>query len=42
MEHAYQIRVRHPDLRADLVTRLQALPGVADVSLMLQEPTLDL
>ncbi|WP_044965622.1 MULTISPECIES: DUF4956 domain-containing protein [Sorangium] len=42
MEHAYQIRVRHPDMRAGLVTSLQALPGVADVSLMLQEPTLDL
>ncbi len=27
---------------AGLVTSLQALPGVADVSLMLQEPTLDL
>ncbi|KYF86771.1 hypothetical protein BE20_52500 [Sorangium cellulosum] len=42
MEHAYQISVRHPELRARLVTSLQALPGVEDVSLMLQEPTLDL
>lgn len=42
MEHAYQISVRHPELRVRLVTSLQALPGVEDVSLMLQEPTLDL
>lgn len=42
MEHAYQISVRAPDLRAALVSRLQAIPGVQDVSLMLQEPTLDL
>jgi uncharacterized membrane protein YhiD involved in acid resistance len=42
MEHAYQISVRHPDMRVDLVTSLQAVPGVEDVSLLLQEPTLDL
>ncbi|WP_437621371.1 DUF4956 domain-containing protein [Sorangium sp. So ce1151] len=42
MEHAYQISVRAPELRAPLVSRLQAIPGVQDVSLMLQEPTLDL
>lgn len=42
MKHAYQISVRHPELRVRLVTSLQALPGVEDVSLMLQEPTLDL
>ncbi|WP_437642569.1 DUF4956 domain-containing protein [Sorangium sp. So ce854] len=42
MEHAYQISVHHPDMRVSLVTSLQGLPGVEDVSLMLQEPTLDL
>lgn len=42
MEHAYQISVRAPDLRSPLVTSLQAVPGVQDVSLLLQEPTLDL
>lgn len=42
MEHAYQISVRDPELRPKLVQRLQAIPGVADVSLLLQEPTLDL
>ncbi|WP_437684046.1 DUF4956 domain-containing protein [Sorangium sp. So ce131] len=42
MEHAYQISVRHPDLRSRLVASLQGVPGVEDVSLMLQEPTLDL
>ncbi|WP_437312255.1 DUF4956 domain-containing protein [Sorangium sp. So ce388] len=42
MEHAYQISVHHPDLRVQLVTSLQGVPGVEDVSLMLQEPTLDL
>lgn len=42
MEHAYQISARAPDLRAALVSSLQAVPGVHDVSLLLQEPTLDL
>jgi hypothetical protein len=42
MEHAYQITVRAPELRSSLVSRLQAIPGVQDVSLLLQEPTLDL
>jgi uncharacterized membrane protein YhiD involved in acid resistance len=42
MEHAYQISVRAPDLRTSLVTSLQAIPGMQDVSLLLQEPTLDL
>lgn len=42
MEHAYQITVLAPELRSGLVAKLQAIPGVQDVSLMLQEPTLDL
>jgi hypothetical protein len=42
MEHAYQLTVLAPELRSALVTKLQAIPGVQDVSLMLQEPTLDL
>lgn len=42
MEHAYQIAI--PDLaaRAKLVKELQNLEGVQDVSLLLQEPTLEL
>jgi uncharacterized membrane protein YhiD involved in acid resistance len=42
MEHAYQISVRSPDLRSTLVSSLQAISGVQDVALLLQEPTLDL
>jgi hypothetical protein len=42
MEHAYQISVHGPDLRAPLVSSLKAIPGVQDVALLLQEPTLDL
>jgi uncharacterized membrane protein YhiD involved in acid resistance len=42
MEHAYQISVRAPELRSELVSRLQAIPGLQDVALLLQEPTLDL
>lgn len=42
MEHAYQITVRSPDLRNPLVSNLQAIKGVQDVALLLQEPTLDL
>jgi len=42
MEHAYQVSVRSPDLRSVLVSNLQAISGVQDVALLLQEPTLDL
>lgn len=42
MEHAYQISVREPEMRNVLVSSLQAIPGVQDVALLLQEPTLDL
>lgn len=42
MEHAYQVSVRSTELRSPLVTSLQAVPGMQDVALLLQEPTLDL
>ncbi|MBK8253947.1 MAG: DUF4956 domain-containing protein [Polyangiaceae bacterium] len=42
MEHAYQISVRSTELRSPLVSSLQAIPGIQDVALLLQEPTLDL
>lgn len=42
MEHAYQISLRDEQLRDDLVSGLKALPGVSDISLLMQEPTLDL
>ena len=42
MEHAYQITVRTLDLRSTLVSNLQAIQGVQDVALLMQEPTLDL
>lgn len=42
MEHAYQISARDPERRTDLVLRLQEIPGMRNVTLMLQEPTLDL
>ncbi|MBX3203710.1 MAG: DUF4956 domain-containing protein [Labilithrix sp.] len=42
MEHAYQISARSPDERSLVVTSLQRVPGVHNVTLLLQEPTLDL
>lgn len=42
MEHAYQIRLADPRQRAALVQSLEQLPGIQDVSLMLQEPTVEL
>jgi len=41
-EHAYQISTYSPDLQGALVAGLKAVPGVQDVALLLQEPTLDL
>ena len=42
MEHAYQIRLGNPAQRSALVQALEATPGVQDVSLLLQEPTVEL
>ena len=42
MEHAYQIRLGNPRQRSALVQALEAMPGVQDVSLLLQEPTVEL
>jgi hypothetical protein len=42
MEHAYQISLPDAGTRSALVTALHAIEGVVDVTLMLQEPTLDL
>ena len=42
MEHAYQVRLGDAKHRAELVRALEALPGIQDVSLLLQEPTVEL
>lgn len=42
VEHCYQVRMPNPDMRAAIVAAMQRLDGVRDVSLMLQEPSLDL
>ena len=42
MEHAYQISVPNPAARNHLVRALQHVGGIQDVTLMMQEPTLDL
>ena len=42
IEHAYQISIPHPEARSALVASLQSLSGIKDVTLLMQEPTLDL
>ena len=42
MEHAWQISLEDPEQRGALVAALQAVDGVQDVTLLLQEPTLEL
>ncbi|HWB77580.1 MAG TPA: DUF4956 domain-containing protein [Nannocystaceae bacterium] len=42
MEHAYQIRLADPRKRSELIQALERLQGIRDVSLMLQEPTVEL
>ncbi len=42
LEHAYQVSLASDDLRSELVERLRKLPGVTDVSLLMQEPSFDL
>jgi hypothetical protein len=42
MEHAYQISARSLEERSMVVTGLQGVPGVRNVTLLLQEPTIDI
>ena len=42
MEHAYQVRLGDPKDRIVLVRELEKLQGIEDVSLLLQEPTVEL
>lgn len=42
LEHAYQIRLDRPESRRELVIELEKLPGIRSISLMLQEPTVEL
>jgi uncharacterized membrane protein YhiD involved in acid resistance len=42
MEHAYQVRLSEPKQRSELVRALERLPGISDVTLLLQEPTVEL
>lgn len=42
IEHAYQVRLGDPRDRSELVRALEQLPGIQDVSLLLQEPTVEL
>ena len=42
VEHAYQISIPDPDARSKLVRGIQGLDGIQDVTLLMQEPTLDL
>lgn len=42
VEHAYQISIPNPAARNQLVLGLQKLTGVRDVTLLMQEPTMDL
>jgi hypothetical protein len=42
LEHCYQIRIADPDTRAVLVSSLQGIADVQSITLMMQEPTLDL
>ncbi len=41
-EHAYQIRLSDQTRRAELVRAVEAVPGARDVSLLLQEPTVEI
>ena len=42
VEHAYQISIPDPDARSKLVRGIQSLDDIQDVTLLMQEPTLDL
>lgn len=42
MEHAYQVRIPDSQRRVALIRSLEAIEGISDLSLHMQEPTLEL
>ncbi|MFO0749870.1 MAG: DUF4956 domain-containing protein [Myxococcota bacterium] len=42
MQHAYQVRLRGPGDRTSLIQALERIDGSRDVSLLLQEPTVEI
>jgi uncharacterized membrane protein YhiD involved in acid resistance len=42
MEHAYQVRLLDPKSRSELIEQMETLPEVQGVSLLLQEPTVEI
>jgi hypothetical protein len=42
LERAYQVQLPDPEKRAHLVHQLESLPGIQGVSLLLQEPTVEI
>ncbi len=42
MEHSYQIRLADPQQRSELVRALEGVPSIQDISLLLQDPTVEL
>lgn len=42
MEHAYQVRLADQARRMELLQELEQLPGIQDVSLLMQEPTVEI
>lgn len=41
LEHAYQVKLRDPSYQAHLLTSLRTVGGVSDVSLLMQDPALE-
>lgn len=42
MEHAYQVEMKDQELRVQMVGDLEELPGLQEISLLMQEPTVEL
>jgi hypothetical protein len=42
MQHAYQVRLRSAAHRTELLLELERLEGSRDISLLLQEPTVEI
>jgi hypothetical protein len=40
-EHSYHIKMRDPDLKGELITHLNKVPGLSGVSLLMQDTTIE-
>ena len=42
MEYAYQVRLRDPTYKSDLISSLEAIPEISEVNMIMQRSTVEI